>query len=352
MPPAHYVYIEPDPTTLNQGDVFDRTTELLGIIAESHPQHAADEDIKFFLMLTQSCDLVRRGGICGAEHLQLAAVVPVDEAVRREAAKWQESAWQRELSAISSKDREKIFLFILRLIDNNEPGLFFLHQDVQTKIHLQCCAILARSITIPCVYYDACLRAKVAQLTDTFQAKLGSLIGSMYNRVGTVEWDSHYKTNPVANEANKILRRTLRVVPEDQMREGLADLKRQEGGLAGKSAEEIYNYITKTKILSRAKKFEQRAVPALRETVKPMSQIKGRVQTALKQDAELRAQIAALLTENGVADAPGVTDQVMRLVLQQFGVLLTDEGLPDGERAMQKIIAGLMQDPQIAKIMQ
>lgn len=83
-----------------------------------------------------------------------------------------------------------------------------------------------------------------------------------------------------------------------------------------------------------------------------MQQIKGRVQTALKQDAELRAQIAGLLTGNGVADGPEVTNPVMQLVLQKLGVLLTDEGLPDGERAMQKIIAGLMQDPQISKIMQ
>jgi hypothetical protein len=83
-----------------------------------------------------------------------------------------------------------------------------------------------------------------------------------------------------------------------------------------------------------------------------MLQIKGRIQTALKQDADLRGQIAALLTDKGVADGPGVTDQVMHLVLQKLGVLLTDEGLPDGQRAMQKIIAGLMQDPQISKSMQ
>lgn len=58
MPPAHYVYVDPDPTTLNQGDIFDRTPELLGIIAETHPQHAANAQFKYFMMLTQSCDLV------------------------------------------------------------------------------------------------------------------------------------------------------------------------------------------------------------------------------------------------------------------------------------------------------
>jgi hypothetical protein len=266
MPPAHYVYVDPDPTTLSQGDVFDRTPELLGIIKETHPQHAANTQFKYFLMLTQSCDLVRRGGVCGAEYLQLAAVMPVDEAIRREATECQEFGWQREQSVISSKDRDKIVLFIHRLIDNNEGGLFFLHEDVSTKIHLPCCAFLALSLSIPCQHYDACLRAKIAQMTDTFQAKLGALIGGMYSRVGTVEWNSQYKDNPVASEANKILRRTLRVVPEEQMREGLAELKRQEGGLAGKSAEDIYNYIAKTKMLARAKKFEQRAVRALART--------------------------------------------------------------------------------------
>ena len=83
-----------------------------------------------------------------------------------------------------------------------------------------------------------------------------------------------------------------------------------------------------------------------------MRQIKGRVENGLKQDAELKAQIAALLTGNGVIDGSGVTNQVLQLVFQKLGVLLTDEGLPDGERAMEKIVAGLLQDPQISKIMQ
>jgi hypothetical protein len=351
--PAHYTYVTPDPTTLNQGDVLERTPELLGIIGASHPHYAAHPSHKYFMVLTQSCELVRRGAApCAADYINLGAVMPVVDAIRREAAKYQEADWQKQKAVISSKDRDKLVLFIQRLLDNNEPGLFYLHEDVSVKIHLQCCAFLSLSIPLPAQHYDAGLRAKVAQLHDTFQAKLGSLIGSMYSRVGTVEWDSHYATNPTIKEANSLLKKTLRIIPEDKLREGIADLQREPGGLAGKTADDIFDYIVRKKVLPRSKRFEQRAVTALRETVKPMNQIRGRVETALKKDDALKAEIAALLTAAGVADAAGVTAQVLQKILQRLGILLSDEGLPDGEKAMQKIILGLLQDPQISKIMQ
>lgn len=38
-------------------------------------------------------------------------------------------------------------------------------------------------------HYDKCLSAKKIELTDEFKAKLGWLVGNMYSRVGTADWE-------------------------------------------------------------------------------------------------------------------------------------------------------------------
>ena len=44
---------------------------------------------------------------------------------------------------------------------------------------------LALSVALRISHYDACIGAKVAQLDDVFQAKVGWLTGNLYSRVGT-----------------------------------------------------------------------------------------------------------------------------------------------------------------------
>ncbi|HYW85308.1 MAG TPA: hypothetical protein VFB30_18750 [Spirochaetia bacterium] len=115
--PAHYVYDDPDLTALNQGDVLEKAPEFVGLLRESHPHYADRAGYEYFMVLTQSCDLVRRGAApCAAEYVNLAAILPVAEAIRREAARFQEGDWQRAESVISSRDRDKIVLFLQRLV--------------------------------------------------------------------------------------------------------------------------------------------------------------------------------------------------------------------------------------------
>jgi hypothetical protein len=47
------------------------------------------------------------------------------------------------------------------------------------------CVFLALSIALRVEHYDTCLAAKIAQLKDVFQAKIGWLTSDMYGRVGT-----------------------------------------------------------------------------------------------------------------------------------------------------------------------
>jgi len=40
------------------------------------------------------------------------------------------------------------------------------------------------------LHYEKCLSAKVLELSDEFKAKLGWLVGNIYSRVGTTDWES------------------------------------------------------------------------------------------------------------------------------------------------------------------
>ena len=105
---THYVYEDPNLKELMQGDVLRRTSELVAILQQFHPHYASHPDYKCFMVLTQSCDLVRRNGDPpSSPYITLAAVRPVEEVLWREAAKEQE-AWQRETRVVGTRLRETL----------------------------------------------------------------------------------------------------------------------------------------------------------------------------------------------------------------------------------------------------
>jgi hypothetical protein len=86
--------------------------------------------------------------------------------------------------------------FLERLLNNNEPNYFYLHHDLELGIAEPLVAFLALSIAVKAeLHYETCLKARVAQLEDSFQAKLGWLVGNMYSRVGTQDWTPDYFTH-------------------------------------------------------------------------------------------------------------------------------------------------------------
>src|SRR5208337_4010979 len=116
--PSHYVYREPNKGTLCQGDILSKTRDILDHLSCYHPYYADHEDYKYFMVVTQSCDLVRRDGKqCTSPYITLAAVRPVQVVLMREAAKRQEK-WQQVARVISSKERENLIRFLASLIDN------------------------------------------------------------------------------------------------------------------------------------------------------------------------------------------------------------------------------------------
>jgi hypothetical protein len=85
--------------------------------------------------------------------------------------------------------KSKLSQFIERLLNNNEPEYFFLYREPHFGIDEDLCAFLKLSIPLKSdIHYDTLLKAKVLQLKDSFQHKLGYLVGTMYSKVGTEDW--------------------------------------------------------------------------------------------------------------------------------------------------------------------
>jgi len=183
----HFTYcLPPEHGDLQQGDVLAKSGEMHKILKTVHP-HYLREDYSNFLVLTQTCDLVRRPE-CKSPYITLAAVRPLEIVLRRELQKFQ-SPLAAAAGMCSVRARDNVLRFVGRLLNNNEEEYFYLHQEPAKGMAENACAFLRLSISIQAEkHYKACLHARMLSLTSVFQAKLGWLTGNIYSRVGTEDW--------------------------------------------------------------------------------------------------------------------------------------------------------------------
>ena len=184
----HFTYQKPK-GDLQQGDVLRIDDQIKNILTKFHPYYASHRDYRYLMVLTQSCDLVRhKNQICKARYITLAAVRSLETALSRELVKHQRSSLETG-GGLCSIDRQRwVEDFVVKLLNNNNPEYFYLAEDVDCHLGEACVAFLKLAIPVKSEHYDTCLAARVAQLQEIFQAKLGWLIGNMYSRVGTPDW--------------------------------------------------------------------------------------------------------------------------------------------------------------------
>lgn len=190
---VHFCYAPPEEfeaDQLLQGDVLRRTSDIERLLGDVHPHFHRHNKNLFFMVLTQSCDLATRGNEPpNAAYVNVAPVRPIDVVIAREIAEVQLGGVRGEIPLVTQKSRAKLSEFARRLLNNNVAQYFYL-EGGGTPLGQDCCAFLRLSIPIKTdLHYRACLEAKFLQLNDTFQAKLGSLIGQLYSRVGTKDWE-------------------------------------------------------------------------------------------------------------------------------------------------------------------
>jgi len=150
------------------------------------------------------------------------------------------------------------------------PAIFL--ESTGTKLVEDCCAILSLTIAVKSsVHYETCLKAKVLELDQAFQAKLGWLVGQLYSRVGTTDWD--------AADLNQKVKAALKDaaiwVPEDKMKAVLSRLAEgdTDGSVTSKKVEEVINSIPsqKDKVINHLVGMISEAVPADRSDISAKS---------------------------------------------------------------------------------
>jgi hypothetical protein len=174
--------------TLEQGDLIPREAKVVQeVVAKYHEYHVKHVENEMFAVLTQSCDLYRRGERCKARYIALAPVRSLKNVLEHEF----ETVLIRTPGNLytlgSDATKERYIDFVTKLINNNDSRHFYLPENATVGVE-DMCILLALSIPIKIEHYDACVRDRVAQLDDLFQAKLGWLLGQQYSRVGTPDW--------------------------------------------------------------------------------------------------------------------------------------------------------------------
>lgn len=175
-----------DRTQLRQGDLLQRTPALASALSEAHSYYAEAPDYSHFLVLTQSCDLVRRKSKeCKSRYITMCAVRPLTLAVNRE---FEQYTKPFNGCPLSIGDKEKNLLarqFLERVVNNNVDGIFFIPRGVTETTDQHLCAFLPLSVALRVTHYDTCLSAKVGQVKNIFAAKIGALASNLYSRIAT-----------------------------------------------------------------------------------------------------------------------------------------------------------------------
>jgi len=178
---------------LSQGDLIDLTPAVRLLLPEDLTKYAG-ADLSHVLVLTQSCDLVRRKrDRCDAAFINVAAVLPYSALIDRMIASYQEP-YDKAAKVCALSAQNKLRQFVERLLNNNEEEHFYLEPDVSLGLTEAFCAILRLAAPVPVEQYDVLLASRRLSLCDVFQAKLGYLLGKLYARVGTPDWAPEHMT--------------------------------------------------------------------------------------------------------------------------------------------------------------
>lgn len=186
----HWTYEESlDPLSdLRQGDILEPTQDLKDVFSLVHP-HFRNPKYSAFLIITQSCDLVRRKGkiLPDIQHISVSVVRPL------------ESVLHDLLSQVCDRIVDKVYLkesklyahqLLQRIFNQNEQalGIFYLHPDPAVRISIPSVALLRIKITLRTEHYNVLISARRGRLQPSFRNKLGWLLGNLYSRIGTPDW--------------------------------------------------------------------------------------------------------------------------------------------------------------------
>lgn len=163
----HYTYTEQVTADLQQGDVLKRTPELEALLLRCSPPVIEDHDNKYFVVLTQSCDLVRRDAKpCKANVINVAAARSLGVFVRQNLVhrRMLRSGFEKHPAIRVASQKKTLKQFLERLFNNNEEACFYLHREPTNGFPEDCVVMLELSAIVPSREYEVLKTARVLSL--------------------------------------------------------------------------------------------------------------------------------------------------------------------------------------------
>tara|TARA_R110002126_G_C10459165_1_gene500148 strand:- start:263 stop:1141 length:879 start_codon:yes stop_codon:yes gene_type:complete len=229
--------------SLCQGDILDKTDDLKSAIREAHPYYADKFDYTHFMVLTQSCDLVRRPKNCNARYITICAIRPLSTfaAQQLDPLCFESFDFAPEVKLVKKDTKRSIEQKLERLLNNTEPGFFFIKDGSHPRLSGDIVAYLRLSIALNIRHYDVCIAAKIAELEESFQAKVGWLVGNEYSRVGTKDiGDTGLNPEKIrADFVNSVLGKSAKFLSKTEF----GRLKRSVSAIGNDDDKDIYRLI-------------------------------------------------------------------------------------------------------------
>jgi hypothetical protein len=202
---SHWTYspFEND-SDLVQGDIIRRSDELLDVLDQVH-RFFCDPRYTAFAILTQSCDLVRRGaGTCKAEHINLAVVRELNTLLPRLLG---ESCGTGVANVFRREGRYYGQQVLQKILNQNDQahGLFYLHPDADVGIATPSVILLRVSIALRQQHYDLLKESRCGRLAPEYANKLGWLSGNLYSRIATPDWEDQTGDREASAKKAKLL---------------------------------------------------------------------------------------------------------------------------------------------------
>lgn len=185
--------------TLAQGDVIERTAAVDGCFESAHPFGPNASDHTHLVVVTQSCDLVKRR--MKAPYITLAAAKPFSVAMESYLEREARSIDGSHFSYYPRKTRDQAIQLVERYLHNTESDFFFLPEAGHSSVPTDLVVNLRLTVALDKKHYEVLAKDKIVELADVFRAKLGWLVGDMYSRVATPALEEF---EPNASEIKRI----------------------------------------------------------------------------------------------------------------------------------------------------
>lgn len=279
-----------DHSDLCQGDIIQPSNAVRAVMKEVHP-HFTDNKYVAFLILTQTCDLERRDGKpCKSQYINLAVVRPLKDVLQtmldRVCPKVVLGS-QHAKGFYIEETRSKAEQLLARVFNQNAQaeGVFYLHPDGDARIAEPSVALLQVSVALKSdKHYDLLVKERSGRLKEQFQSKLGWLIGNLFSRVATRDWDeSAHKamTNAFLEPSDYVGDARPRWISKKQVEAA----KRAKADISGKTADEIAACLAAHKATPPKQVAIERAISLVKEVVVGVSEDQlGAIKNRLARD--------------------------------------------------------------------